>query len=521
MQFSLAHVRSAGWQPLAIRLSILALAALAATATVSGMIALFNGGWQGSIYGGGLGVVIQFLIVVSLRIVTGKSGLRSRGLFAALYAVLVAISVLLGYGFWFDLTAGAGLARETYRAATGDLLTPVTAFRQAYDQLARTAAELAQYSKRRAEEERQTGGTCGSDKRSGSGPRQRLRERDAATFTVFAQHFANRTGDFSHLIEVVLDQSADPTIASHSAAVRMLDRAHEEARALAGDLRLNAFREAVQERLTASAAGFTDPDTGERFICPDLGLEATLRALIAAKLPALPEAGAQLFEATHAASVQRGLKLVTGTANFDRERDALPLAMGLVIDVLLLVLTLAHRALEVLPGTFADLAVRLDPSQLLPPGHAEAWLKVVRADEGGGLAAVLDDWRIDDGRWSYLAAPVAADGPGLAEARRLAAVLRALGLARPLCLRRPDQMPRWWREPRARALSGVEQLRLYRLRHPLADILVREQIRRALDDGAETVAAPDAAAGGAIVPLPTPGRRHRHPPYAIARRRPD
>jgi len=157
-----------------------------------------------------------------------------------------------------------------------------------------------------------------------------------------------------------------------------------------------------------------------------------------------------------------------------------------------------------MPGTFADLAGRLDPSQLLPPGHAEAWLKVVRADEDDGLAAVLDAWRLDDGRWSYLAAPVAGDGPGLAEARRLAAVLRALGLARPLCLRRPDQMPRWWRVPRARALSGVEQLRLYRLRHPLADILVRERIRRALDDSAETAPAPDAAAGGAIVPLRRP-----------------
>lgn len=197
----------------------------------------------------------------------------------------------------------------------------------------------------------------------------------------------------------------------------------------------------------------------------------------------------------------------TRIVRFDPERDVLPLAMGLAIDALLLCLTLAARAVEHAPGTFAGLVRRLDPARLLPPGHAEAWLKVVRDDARDGLAALLETWGLEDSRWSYLAAPIAGDGagdgPGAAEARRLATVLRALGLVRRSCRRRPAQMPQWWRAPRADALAGVELLRLYRLSQPLTDVLVLEQVRRALEEG-DDAARPDdplRSAGAAVVPL--------------------
>lgn len=511
MRSAIARLRAAGPYAVLIELSILALALLAATATLSGMIALFGGGWLGWIYGGGFGVVIQALIIVALRIVTGQTSLAARGFFAGLYAILVGASVLLGYGFWFDLTAGAGLARDTYRAAIGDVLTPLTAFCQAYDEFARTTADLAQYSGRRAEDERQSGGTCGGGRLKGPGPRQRLRERDAATFADFAQHFAGRAGDFGRLVEATRSQTAGQAASNHAAATRAVDSALEDARALALDLRFETFRETIRERLAAATAGFVDPETNERFACPDPGLESKLKALAAARLPALPQARAHLFEATHAASVQRGLHLLTGMAAFDPQRDVLPLAMGLTIDVLLLCLTLAARALQDAPGTFAGLARRLDPARLLPPGHAEAWLKVVRDDAQAGLAQLLQAWGLEDGRWSYLVAPIAGDAAGAgagagqsaAEARRLAAVLGALGLVRRSCLRRPAQMPTWWQEQRADSLAGIELLRLYRLSQPLTDVLVLEQIRQVLDEG-EEAAQPDdplRSAGGAIVPL--------------------
>ncbi len=503
MRSAIARLRAAATASVAIRLSVLVLCGLAATATLSGMTALFGGGWQGWIFGGSLGVVIQVLVVTSLRIVTAPAGLRARGFFAGLYAILVGISVLLGYGFWFDLTAGAGLARETYRAAMGDLLTPLTAFRQAYDDFSRTTAELAQYSTRRAEEERQTGGTCGGGKLKGSGPRQRLRERDAAAFADFARHFADRASDIGRVVDALRSQAAAQAASSHADAVRTVDTALEDARALAGDLRLEAFRETVRERFAKSAAGFTDPETGEHFTCPDPALDNKFKALAAAKLPALPQARAILFEATHAASVQRGLHLVMGFAAFDHGRDTLPLAMGLAVDLLLLFLTLAGRAIEAAPNAFADLEDKLDPARLLPSGHAAAWLAVVRDGAASGLAALLEAWGLDDRGRHYLLAPLAGGGTEGGQARRLAAILSAFGLARHRCRLQADQLPDWWRAPRAEMLTGIDMLRLYRLCRPIADVLVLDTIRRALGD-TEDAAPRDAApryADGAIVPL--------------------
>lgn len=503
MRSEIARLRAVVTASSVIHLSVLALAALAATATLSGMVALFGGGWQGWVYGGGFGIVIQILTIVSLRIVTAAGGLHRRGLFAALYVVLVAISVLLGYGFWFDLTAGAGLARETYRLAMGDVLAPLASFRQAYDDFARTTAELAQYSERRAEEERQTGGTCGGGKLKGPGPRQRLRERDAATFTAFARHFADRASDVSRAIAATRAQAAAQATSNHADAMRAVDTALEDARALAGDLRLEAFRTAIRERLAASAAGFIDPETDERFTCPDPALDSQMKALVAATLPTLPSARPQVFEATHAASVQRGLQLVTGDAAFDRRRDMLPLAMGFAVDLMLLFLTLAGRATKTAPHAFADLDARLDPARLLPSGHAQAWLEVVDGADGNGLAALLESWGLDNRGRQYLLAPLAAGGSEGARARRLAAILNALGVARHRCRLRPAELPHWWRTPRAEMLAGIDMLRLYRLSRPLTDVLVLEQIRRALNGIHGTVGSGDSPCptAGAIVPL--------------------
>lgn len=519
MGSAIARLRAAGPYRLVIHFSIAALAALAAIATLSGMVALLGGGWQGWTFGLLFGTAVQVLIVVALQIVTGQSGLRARGFFTLLYLLLAGVSVLLGYGFWFDLTQGAGLARDTYRTAMGEVLTPLVSFRQGYEDFARTAAELAEYSGRRAEEERQSGGTCGGGKLRGPGPRQRLRERDAAAFAEAAQHFAARAAALGRLVEATRGQADAQATASHAAAARAVDTALQEARALAGDLRLETFREQVRERLGAAATGFVDPETNERFSCPDSGLESKLKALAGARLPALPQAPAQLFEATHAASVQRGLHLVTGAARFDRERDVLPLALGIAIDVLLLFLTLARRALEASPGSFEGLSDRLDPARLLPAGHAAAWLKVVRDDDDDSLGALLDAWGVEDGRWNYVAAPIGGDGRGVVEARRLAAVLRALGLVRRVCRRRPAQMPKWWQEPRAEMLAGIEELRLYRLSRPLTDALVLEQIRQAVveADAGSATEDPERQKRGAIVPLrrraddDSPSRAHPNP----------
>lgn len=138
MGSAIARLRAAGPYRLVIHLSIAALAILAAIATLSGMVALLGGGWQGWTFGLLFGTAIQVLIVVALQIVTGQSGLRARGFFALLYLLLAGVSVLLGYGFWFDLTQGAGLARDTYRTAMGGVLTPLASFRQGYEDFART-----------------------------------------------------------------------------------------------------------------------------------------------------------------------------------------------------------------------------------------------------------------------------------------------------------------------------------------------------------------------------------------------
>lgn len=80
-------------------------------------------------------------------------------------------------------------------------------------------------------------------------------------------------------------------------------------------------------------------------------------------------------------------------------------------------------------------------------------------------------------------------------------------------------MPKWWQEPRAEMLAGIEELRLYRLSRPLTDALVLEQIRQAVveADAGSATEDPERQKRGAIVPLrrraddDSPSRAHPNP----------
>lgn len=99
----------------------------------------------------------------------------------------------------------------------------------------------------------------------------------------------------------------------------------------------------------------------------------------------------------------------------------------------------------------------------------------------GDALSVLEDWILEDRGREYLLVPLGKLDRSGTSVAPLAAFLAALGLARPLVLRRPDQLPLWWRVPREAAISDCRWFRVYRLRRGFADQMRLEALRQHFD----------------------------------------
>lgn len=313
------------------------------------------------------------------------------------------------------------------------------------------AAEAGVLARREAE----NGGTCENDPETGNacGPRCRWRKRQMALFAgleVQSQGYATETSDFALQVQTVPQTEVQGVFGAAKAAEHAV-----EARLMAP----------LASALIEMREGFTDPDTGRKFMCHTAAFEARAEALHdriqgRQSLPLrAPEWTAAEFDDAAMGVVLSAWDILWGEE--PRVRGSGPyLVPALLMELLLILLLWAGRRED---RRFARISseyvIYLNSAQHLAEPVARRIRRVI---------AVIDRFKINAGRGRYfLAQPI--DGSASQAASDIRDAIAFFGL------RPSNEMvdistvdPVWWL-PREAELGGASHFEIYPLPGNLHD----------------------------------------------------
>jgi len=215
------------------------------------------------------------------------------------YVFLTIISVGFGFGFYWKVLESRSEAARSATSAVSQVQASLHGASTRLEQLQATLAQLATISSAKAELERTKGTSCPNSS-PGDGPRRKMRDADAASFSFASDFVKGRVGAVKgdmaalngDLAKIVAD---DPSIVDPKTGTR-----NEFMRALGRRLDMtvtgfNAFRTDPQLRQIRSELGDRSERTtfadghGGTIACPDPQLQTALRGVVRAidQLPVL------------------------------------------------------------------------------------------------------------------------------------------------------------------------------------------------------------------------------------------
>lgn len=215
------------------------------------------------------------------------------------YVFLTIISVGFGFGFYWKVLESRSEAARSATSAVSQVQSSLHGASTRLEQLQATLAQLATISSEKAELERTKGTSCPNSS-PGDGPRRKMRDADAASFSFASDFVKGRVGAVKgdmaalngDLAKIVAD---DPSIVDPKTGTR-----NEFMRALGRRLDMtvtgfNAFRTDPQLRQIRSELGDRSERTtfsdghGGTIACPDPQLQTALRGVVRAidQLPVL------------------------------------------------------------------------------------------------------------------------------------------------------------------------------------------------------------------------------------------
>ncbi len=149
-------------------------------------------------------IVVLFLFVMVLQgmlLFALFEMLRTRFLLKILwlivYIVTMGVSVFFSYSFYYNLFRADSYAFDNFSAQIKQLKSSAGGYQNAFLQIKNDTEKLADYSRRRAEEERQKGGTCGYMSPPKQGPRSLYRDKEAKIFTALSSSISELYNDAS------------------------------------------------------------------------------------------------------------------------------------------------------------------------------------------------------------------------------------------------------------------------------------------------------------------------------------
>lgn len=285
-------------------LLLMGLGTLSWISTYSGLLELIkaNSGDIAFTYKLAIGFAVAMLMLMIVYILDqlfAPLNWLLRTIFIAGYIFLTIISVGFGFGFYWKFLESRSEATRSAESAVGQVQGALQSGQSRLEQLESTLTTLTALSTQKAQEERLKGNSC-PNSRPGDGPRRRMRDNDAKSFS-FAGDFVTRraqavateikqlNGDMVK-ISTRHPSTVDPATGTRNAFLKTLNQ-----RLDLTITRFNAFRtdpqlKSIRNNLADRSNRTQFPDgNGGTFKCPDGQLQSALRGVVQAfdQLPLL------------------------------------------------------------------------------------------------------------------------------------------------------------------------------------------------------------------------------------------
>ena len=118
-------------------------------------------------------------------------------LWLTVYLVTMGVSVFFSYSFYYNLFRADSYAYDNFSSQLNHIKKSAINYQDSFLRIKQDTEKLADYSRRKAEEERQHGGTCGYISPPNSGPRSRYRDKEARIFTALSSDISDLYSDVS------------------------------------------------------------------------------------------------------------------------------------------------------------------------------------------------------------------------------------------------------------------------------------------------------------------------------------
>ena len=452
-------------------IAVVGLSVVSTVTTGTGVFRLVSGSLDGS--DRSLALLLTVILTAFLQgglvfalVECGVSrGLR-RGRFFALYAVLAAISVTLGYGFWFEKMRAHEYAAEILGGQANRTVGSLLRFEATLAPVSTKLGELAEYSSQQAEREAKIGDTCGYDAGAYRGPRAEQRELDAEMFRSAARHVDTLTARVR--ASVAAARGIDSVRVSRS-AVSKLRGAYEDLEVVQDDPELPLILGRLRARLDMGRTGFRGG-----FDCPDPRLDALISEVLQAELPTLPAWVEPLdpgdpkavlsfvIDRAVAAAAALPRRLLPSSrselqaarieelragpaAAADRAflKDMIPLGWAALVDFLILVFGLQCRS-RAAGGVSNVLAGAMSDRETLRSAIGERLHTYLRL-EPQALAAELERRTFERSRKSLVGVPLLTASPRERQLQRALDLLVVGGLVVRKGIYPAWYFPAWWR----------------------------------------------------------------------------
>lgn len=277
-----------------------------------------------------------------------------------LYVVVAATSVTFGIGFYFSTFSAKDFGQDLFGTAF------VTIYRQAStqyrdldhatartEQLSRMSAELAEVE---ATQVRDFKGTCRNSRRWGQGPAFHKRRYQATRFA----EISGALGQARARVKAVIDRMKDLESSGLPIEQRLqeLNRLYQDFRVDYEYVRNNSYLAEIAQHIEWEFAGFPDlPEfslfAGAERACQDGRTVAAIKAVLDLQLPAAADIEIPRFSPTDRnqviqrvmadIAINAGLlsRAPNDTPVLGDRRYLMPLAAGLLVDVLILAIAIA------------------------------------------------------------------------------------------------------------------------------------------------------------------------------------
>ncbi len=132
-----------------------------------------------------------------------RSGWFVKPLWLLVYIVTMAVSVFFSYSFYYNLFRAESYAFDNFSIQLNDIKTSAQNYQRAFLEIRNDTNKLSDYSRNKAEEERQKGGTCGYYSSPSSGPRSRYRDKEEKVFNALSNNINDLYQNVSKDIEAL------------------------------------------------------------------------------------------------------------------------------------------------------------------------------------------------------------------------------------------------------------------------------------------------------------------------------